>query len=113
MDHTKLKVGQVIDYRGQPATVIECWTCPEDAPSEFTYKLPPKPGAKRTDPPNWRTYQAGAVIEWNDEKGNPQRCRLLWWYPPLRDEDDNMTGEVGDTIEVDGLNGEPLTLWGE
>lgn len=112
MDHTDLKVGAVINFRGEPATVIDCWTRPEDSPN-FGYKLPPLPDAKQKDPPRRMTYQAGAVIEWQDDKGILQRCRLLWWYPPIRDENDNMTGKVGGAIECEGLNGELLTLWGE
>ena len=58
MDATQLKVGMVIDYRGMPATVVECWTCAEEAPRGFC-------------------EPCGAVIEWKDETG-VQRCRLRW-----------------------------------
>jgi len=41
---------------------------------------------------------ADAVIEW-EEAGSTHRCRLVW---------DSLDAET-----TDGLNGEPLTLWGE
>lgn len=85
MEPTELEFGMVINYRGFPAQVIDVWTSQEDASGGFRNPV-------------------GAVIEWDDEQGRVQRCRLLWDGP--RDEEGNLTGP----LEVDGLNG-PLELW--
>ena len=54
----EVTVGDVIDYRGATATVVEAWTDQQDAPI--------------------RKAPVGCIIEWTDENGTPQRTRLVW-----------------------------------
>ena len=58
MQPSELTPGVVINYRWQPATVIECWTRAEDVRDGFAQPI-------------------GAVIEWQ-EGDTLRRCRLLW-----------------------------------
>lgn len=77
----ELQLGDVIDWRGQPATVVEVWTSPEQADKGI-----PEP--------------VGCVIEFTNDGGAGEqvRCRLVW------PESDAVTLE-------DDLVARPLTIW--
>lgn len=72
MTPKELASGHVINYRGTPALVIECWGSVEEALDNF--KAP-----------------AGCVIEW-EEGGQTHRCRLLWEDPDAQTTD-GLNGE--------------------
>jgi len=91
-----LEIGQVIDWRGHPATVLEAWQTQDDAPIK---KAP-----------------VGAIIEW-EENGEICRCRIVW--PDLtaterrRPEEGGLSVEEVEVLLPTALDESPVATWEE
>ena len=85
----ELTVGQVIDWRGFPATVVEAWAHQDESEID---KAP-----------------VGAIIEWT-ENGQVNRCRI-WWPDLTFEERSKLNDEAVEALLPTDLAEVQVTVW--